>query len=190
MYLSGPTPITMSCATPNAVIYYTTNGSEPTTSSSVYGGPVTVCNGTQTTILKAMAMVPGGRPSGFTTQQYTVSLLADKPTDLTRGHHLLVKRGLQIQALMFPRLETGAIWVGYTPSRFTASNFTTVNLWSNSSLSGDDIGFCLGSAPGIPWGREATGASWLTYYELPYLSSMVDFQYPGDDKVDLRTGIP
>jgi hypothetical protein len=189
LYLSGPTPITMSCATPNAVIYYTTDGSEPTTSSSVYGGPVTVCDGTQTTILKAMAMVPGGKPSGFTTHQYTVSLLADKPTDLTRGHHLLVKRGLQIQAMAFPRLETGGTWVGYNPSRFAASNFTTLNLWSNPSLNGDDIGFCLGNAPGIPWGRVAiNGAESLTDFELPYLSNMVDFQvyvYPGDDKIDL-----
>jgi sugar lactone lactonase YvrE len=57
---SGPitngTPVSISCGTPGATIYYTTNGTTPTTSSSVYAGPV-VINGGMT--IEAMAVAAG-----------------------------------------------------------------------------------------------------------------------------------
>jgi streptogramin lyase len=47
---SGPitngTSISISCATPGAVIYYTLDGTPPTTSSTIYSGPLTVNGGT------------------------------------------------------------------------------------------------------------------------------------------------
>src|SRR5207249_11042189 len=50
-YISSVT-VTISDGTAGATIYYTTDGSTPTTASPVYGGPITV---TQTTTVKAMA---------------------------------------------------------------------------------------------------------------------------------------
>ncbi|MCR4602409.1 MAG: M6 family metalloprotease domain-containing protein [Prevotella sp.] len=46
--------VAISCSTANAVIYYTTDGSVPTTSSTLYTGPLTV---KETTLIKAIAAV-------------------------------------------------------------------------------------------------------------------------------------
>lgn len=51
-----PQTVTISCATPGATIYYTTDGSVPTTSSAVYNGSFTV---SATTTVKAIAVSNG-----------------------------------------------------------------------------------------------------------------------------------
>ena len=62
-----PQFVSISDATPGATIYYTTDGSTPTTASSVYSGPILVI--TRTTI-KAMAVAPGWSPSAVETATY------------------------------------------------------------------------------------------------------------------------
>ena len=86
----GAAPATPTCATPTfdpedgetfdesidveinaedgATIYYTTDGNDPTTSSSVYS---TALNFTETTTLKAMAVKEGSNNSGIATATYT-----------------------------------------------------------------------------------------------------------------------
>ncbi|HRI27390.1 MAG TPA: CotH kinase family protein [Chitinophagales bacterium] len=49
----GPVTVTITCADPTATIYYTTNGNQPTTGSTVYAAPFTVSN---TTVIRAIAM--------------------------------------------------------------------------------------------------------------------------------------
>ena len=48
--------VSVSDSTPGAIIYYTTNGSTPTTSSPVYSGPITL---TATTTINAIATASG-----------------------------------------------------------------------------------------------------------------------------------
>src|SRR5439155_1231625 len=55
--------------TPGATIYYTTDGSTPTTAASVYAGPISV---TRTTTLRAMAAAPGMANSAVTSATYTL----------------------------------------------------------------------------------------------------------------------
>src|SRR3989449_170654 len=62
-----PQLVSISDATPGATIYYTTDGSTPTTASSVYSGPILVI--TRTTI-KAMAVAPGWAPSAVAAATY------------------------------------------------------------------------------------------------------------------------
>jgi len=50
-------------------IYYTTNGSTPSTSSAIYAGPITV---TITTTIKAMAAGPGWTDSAVASSTYTI----------------------------------------------------------------------------------------------------------------------
>lgn len=61
--------VTITCATGGATIYYTTNGSDPTTSSSVYSGPIAV---SATTTIKAMAVKTGMTDSEVATATYTI----------------------------------------------------------------------------------------------------------------------
>ena len=63
------TTVTISTATTDAKIYYTTNGSEPTTSSSLYTSPITV-NSAMT--IKAIASKDGFVNSAVATASYTV----------------------------------------------------------------------------------------------------------------------
>ncbi len=66
---TGTQSVTMADSTPNAIIYYTTNGSTPTTSSTKYTGAVSV---SATTTLKAIAVASGYNNSSVTSILYTI----------------------------------------------------------------------------------------------------------------------
>lgn len=61
--------VTISTSTAGAVIYYTTDGSTPTASSRVYGGPVSIA---ATVVLKAIATASGDSDSPVASGTYTV----------------------------------------------------------------------------------------------------------------------
>jgi lysozyme len=63
--------VTITDSTPGAVIYYTTDGSTPTTSSTKYSGPVPV---NSSTTIKAMATASGMTNSDIAIVAYTVFL--------------------------------------------------------------------------------------------------------------------
>ena len=62
------TAVTLTCATEGATIYYTTDGSDPTTSSTQYSAPFAVTSGTT---VKAMAYMDGAQQSGIYTATFT-----------------------------------------------------------------------------------------------------------------------
>src|SRR3989475_270568 len=82
---TGLVTVSISDATGGATIYYTTDGSTPTTSSAVYTGALTF---TQTTTLKAMAAASGMTNSGVASATYTMQqsfTLTVSKTDLGDG---------------------------------------------------------------------------------------------------------
>ena len=74
---SGTVTVTITDSTPGASIYYTTNGSTPTTSSTKYSGPITVSS-TQT--INAIASASGFVQSTVSSETYNLLTQALAPT--------------------------------------------------------------------------------------------------------------
>jgi hypothetical protein len=72
-----PQTVTIADSTPGATIYYTTNGTTPTTSSTVYSGPITVSS---TETLEAFAVASGYTQSYIAIAGYTIAPPAATPT--------------------------------------------------------------------------------------------------------------
>ena len=114
-------------------------------------------------------------------------LWADESDKLDRGHRLLMKWGLQIQAQVF-HSPTDSLDL----DRWNQSNFTAVNFQYGQYASAppyqDNPAYIelLGPAPGIPWGRWAatTDRVDLNAHELPYLPNLVSIQCL--DEKDIR----
>jgi hypothetical protein len=79
---TSPQSVTLTAA--GAAIYYTTDGSTPTTSSNAYSGAIAVSS---TTTIKAIAIAPGMTASTVASATYTISP-AQSETSLVTGYAL------------------------------------------------------------------------------------------------------
>lgn len=68
---TSPVSVSINCDTAGSTIRYTTNGTEPTTTSAVYSNPITV---SQTTSIKAKAFKTGLTDSDVATALYTIAI--------------------------------------------------------------------------------------------------------------------
>jgi uncharacterized protein (TIGR02145 family) len=96
---TAPQLVTLTSATSGASIYYTTDGSTPTNSSTLYSGPITV-GGSQT--IKAIALASGYTKSLETSSAYVINLVDSRSGTQT---YSTVKIGSQVwmaQNLNFP----------------------------------------------------------------------------------------
>ncbi len=67
---TAPQSVTLSTPTPNAAIYYTTDGSTPTAASTLYTGPIRV---EKTTTVRAIAVAPNQPESSVSEGAYAVA---------------------------------------------------------------------------------------------------------------------
>jgi len=74
---NGMTTITLTCTAAGSTIYYTLDGTDPTTASAVYAEPITIT--TDSTVVKAFAIAHGYNDSGVTTAVVRVMSQAAAP---------------------------------------------------------------------------------------------------------------
>ncbi len=111
-----PISVTITDATPNAVIHYTTDGTTPTPTSPIYGGTFTV---TSPERVRAIATAPNLAPSALTNADFDVMSAAAEPIiSLPSGTYT------GTQMVMITDATPGAIIYyttnGMTPSRSSA----------------------------------------------------------------------
>ncbi len=102
--------VSITCSDATATIRYTTDGSDPTTTSTLYSGPVTISN---TTVLRAMAFGTN-LPSFTETNTYFINVTHSIPvvSVCSQGVYTLVANGNQIEPVGgFELFEDNGIFI-------------------------------------------------------------------------------
>lgn len=86
-YVTGKTTATITCATADATVYYTTDGSEPTASSSVYSAPIDF---TAACTIKALAIKSGYTNSAVATAAIEIKSLPKDPVFTVNNNVLTI----------------------------------------------------------------------------------------------------
>jgi len=125
------TTVTITCATEGATVYYTTDGTEPTTSSAVYSGAITV-NSAMT--IKAMAAKSGNYTnSGVATATFTIKEVIvepETPVEPEEPETPVIDEALQ-QAIVAAQEVAACAGVGY-PSSSAATRVALDNAIANA----------------------------------------------------------
>ena len=109
--------VTISDSTPNATIYYTTNGTTPTTSSTQYTGAITVSS---TETIEAIATASGYTNSAVASAVYTINLPAAATPTFSPGTGTYTS----VQTVTIPDSTPGAT-IYYTTDGSTPSTSST-----------------------------------------------------------------
>ncbi|MGB6687870.1 MAG: chitobiase/beta-hexosaminidase C-terminal domain-containing protein [Terracidiphilus sp.] len=145
--------VAVSDATPGAIVYYTTNGTAPTTASTQYTSPITV-SATETII--AMAAAPGYSASPAASATYTITPPAATPTisvpsgTYTSTQKITLKDAI-VSATIYYTTD------GSTPTASSSEYSTTISATSMETIK------AMATAPG--YSQSAVAAA--TYIIVP-----------------------
>ena len=154
-YTSAQT-VTISDTTPGAIVYYTTTGATPTTSSTVYSAPISVAS---TETLKAIATASGYAASAVASAAYTINIPSKTTPTVT----------VTPASSSITMLQPLSITVTVTGSGNTPTGTVTV---AGGSYASAAISLAGGSAIiNIPAGAMGAGSVSLTINYAPDTSS-------------------
>ena len=124
-YLAVQT-VAMTDTTAGAAIYYTTDGTTPTTSSTLYSGPIQVAS---TKTLKALALAPGYTASAVGSAAYTVNIVA---VTVNGGGQVRLGSTAQLTATVTNTNNTAVTWKvnSVVGGSATAGTISTAGLYT------------------------------------------------------------
>jgi hypothetical protein len=120
---SGSVSVTLQTVTSGASIYYTTNGSTPTQSSTPYTGAMTLTSGAT---VKAIAFKSGSNPSAQASASFTITVIQPFDFSLSNSGNVSVTAGSSVTTTISAALVSGSAQpvtyaVAGLPSGSTAS---------------------------------------------------------------------
>lgn len=103
--------VTIACATEDATIYYTIDGTNPSTSSSVYSSAIAV---SETTTIKAFAVKDGMTDSDIASATYTISAGGDPTPTVTFNYEDYKGEGTSSSGSEYTMVKTDIVSIGST----------------------------------------------------------------------------
>jgi hypothetical protein len=180
---STPQTVTITDTTPGAAIYFTTNGSTPTTASTLYSGSLTISS---TSTVKAIAAAGGLANSGIASASYSIGLTTQ--VNLTSGFATanIIYNGSAGSNGTRLHLTDGADYAyengsGWFPTQVGIQQFTTDFTFQQSTPDADGMTFTiqnagtsalgpsgggLGYGPDTPGGTPGVGKSVAIKFDL------------------------
>jgi hypothetical protein len=126
--VTSGTPVTLTSGTVSAAVYYTTDGNEPTTSSTLYTGPITI---TSDVTIKAIAVKDGLKNSSVAVFEYTIITPIVLPVSI-------------------PQLKEGELYSGSVAKLSGGSGAVTYTVTSGALPVGLTLNPSTGAITGIP----------------------------------------
>lgn len=121
--------VTIACTTPDAQIFYTTDGSTPTSSSQVYSGAISV---TYTTTIKAMAVKSGYSNSAVVSNTYTITKVS-APTISPAGGMFTSNQSVTLSCTT-PSATIKYTTDGTTPTSNSTTYSAPINITSTKTI--------------------------------------------------------
>jgi N-acetylneuraminic acid mutarotase len=197
-------PVTIFDAIPNASIHYTTDGTSPTTASTLYSGPVTVSS---SETLQAIATAPGYGNSGVASAAYVITPPAATPvfsvaagaytapqtvtvTDATLGATIsystdggktAIQYTLPIVVSSTEKLEAIATAPGYSSSATASANYviaaqaaTPVFSVPGGAYAAPQTVTITDATPGATTSYSTNGGTTMIQYTVPIVVSSTE----------------